>query len=283
MSTYKINFKQLRQEGLKELFDALERSFNSLQIDFYIIGALARDTWFAQKGIRALGTKDVDLAIFISSYEKYDELKEQLITKEQFVSSSSNEYVLFDRNGIQIDLLPFGAIDLEGRKIIDHQGTHHSNILGFKEVYEEAVEEVNFENRFQFKVSTLPGIVILKFIAYDDRPEIRSQDIKDIYAILSHYFDLETDLIYEKHADLFEQEAKDLTQLAARALGREMKPILDKNTLLKGRLVSILKNNTNSLATSVLATLFQEESDSEATNIQYQVNLLKEIIAGIEE
>ncbi|HTM91311.1 MAG TPA: hypothetical protein VL095_02755 [Flavisolibacter sp.] len=283
MSTYRINFKQLRQEGLKELFYALERSFNSLKIDFYIIGALARDTWFAQKGIRALGTKDIDLAIFISDYDKFDMLKQHLITTENFISSSTNEYVLFDRNGLQIDLLPFGAIDLEGRKIIDHQGIHHSNVLGFKEVYEEAVEEVNFENRFQFKVSTLPGIVVLKFIAYDDRPEIRSQDIKDIYAILMHYFDLETDLIYEKHADLFEQEEKDLTQLAARALGREMKPILEKNSLLKERLLSILKDNTDSLASSALALLFQEESDSEISTIQYQVSLLKEIIAGIDD
>lgn len=283
MSTYRINFKQLRQEGLKELFDALERSFDLLQIDFYIIGALARDTWFAQKGIRALGTKDVDLAIFISDYDKYDALKQHLTTSENFILSSTNEYELFDKNGLQIDLLPFGSIDIEGRKVIDHQGVHHSNILGFKEVYEEAVKEVNFDNRFQFKVSTLPGIVILKFIAYDDRPEIRSQDIKDIHAILMHYFDLETNLIYEKHADLFEQEEKDLTQLAARALGREMKGILNKNDLLKKRVLSILKQNTESPDISALAILFQEESDSDITTIQFQVDLLKEIITGMEE
>ena len=49
----------------------------------------------------------------------------------------------------------------------------------------------------------------------------------------NHYFHLETDLIYEKHADLFEDQHKDLTQIAARVIGREMKPILDKNQLLK--------------------------------------------------
>ena len=76
MSKYKINFSQLRREGLKDLFDALERSFNTMQIDFYIIGALARDTWFAQKGIRALGTKDVDLAILVPDASKYEKLKQ---------------------------------------------------------------------------------------------------------------------------------------------------------------------------------------------------------------
>ena len=74
-------------------------------------------------------------------------------------------------------------MEIEGKEIVDLQGKRHSNVLGFKEVYEEAVEAVNFENDL-FKVSTLPCIVVLKFIAYDDRPEIRSQDIKDIYAII---------------------------------------------------------------------------------------------------
>jgi hypothetical protein len=38
----------LRQEGLKPLFEALERGFNHFNIDFYLVGATARDTWFAQ-------------------------------------------------------------------------------------------------------------------------------------------------------------------------------------------------------------------------------------------
>jgi hypothetical protein len=72
-----------------------------------------------------------------------------------------------------------------------------------------------------------------------------------------------TDLIYEKHAYLFEQEKKDLSQLGARVLSREIKPILDKNVFFP-----FLKENTNnSLATSALTLLFREESDSEISTI----------------
>ena len=60
--SYKISFKQLRQENLKETFASLERALTAINIDFYLIGAIARDAWFVQKGVRALGTKDVDFA-----------------------------------------------------------------------------------------------------------------------------------------------------------------------------------------------------------------------------
>ena len=79
---YRINFKQLRQENLKEVFASFERALQVLDIDFYLIGAIARDTWFAQKGIRALGTKDVDFAVMVSNPEIFSELKKYLVSKK---------------------------------------------------------------------------------------------------------------------------------------------------------------------------------------------------------
>ena len=53
-------------------------------------------------------------------------------------------------------------------------------INGYQEVYEVGTIDVNFEDETIFKVCTIPGIVLLKFISYDDRPEIRTKDIFDI-------------------------------------------------------------------------------------------------------
>jgi predicted nucleotidyltransferase len=276
---YRINFKQLRQENLKEIFDAFERALQIPDIDFYLIGALARDTWFAQKGIRALGTKDVDFAVMISNPEKYLELKQYLVSEENFTESSTNEYVLFDKKGFQIDLLPFGSLEIEGEQIIDKEGLVRTDISGFREVYEEATQEVSFENKYKFKVSTLAGIVILKFISYDDRPEMRAQDIKDIASILMHYFELETEAIYEHHANLFTDENDDLNKIAARVLGRQMQKVLNKIELLKDRILSLLKKNTVSSVDSTIALLMQTGNDT----IENNVELLKEILKGATE
>jgi hypothetical protein len=49
----KIPFKKIRNEGqYKEIFQALERGFLKFGIDFYLVGATARDVWM--KGVHNL-------------------------------------------------------------------------------------------------------------------------------------------------------------------------------------------------------------------------------------
>jgi len=46
----KIPFDKIRDEGqFKEVFQALERGFTKFGIDFYLVGATARDVWM--KGV----------------------------------------------------------------------------------------------------------------------------------------------------------------------------------------------------------------------------------------
>ncbi len=58
-----MNLSDIREGELKEVFDALEKAFHAKQIDFYLIGALARNIWYARgsKGFRT--TKDLDFAV----------------------------------------------------------------------------------------------------------------------------------------------------------------------------------------------------------------------------
>ncbi|HTE24457.1 hypothetical protein [Flavitalea sp.] len=279
---YRINFKELRQENLKDIFASFERALQALDIDFYLIGALARDTWFAQKNIRTLGTKDVDWAVAVSEESQFKKLKEFLIKNEGFSDSSSNEYIVFDKKGQQIDLLPFGAIEIESNKFIDSTGIARSDITGFQEVYEGAVEDVKFEGKYTFKVSSLPGIVILKLIAFDDRPEMRTKDIQDIGSILNNYFDIETEMIYRKYVDLFEVYGE-LPSVAARALGREMQPILNRNLLLKERLLSILYKNIEKLTESPIGLILVNVLNLSPASIEDAVGLLNEIVTGIHD
>jgi predicted nucleotidyltransferase len=195
-------------------------------------------------------------------------------------TKSVNWNVLFDRQGQEVDLLPFGAIDMDGRKLIDSQGLVSGDVSGFNEVYENAIKEVEFEGHYQFKVSTLAGIVILKLIAYDDRPEMRSNDIKDIGLILSYYFDLESDVIYESHADLFSDEENNLEQIAARVLGRQMQKIIGQNRLLKRRIVNILQKGTALSKENRMAVWLLNSS---IVTVEQAIALIREVITGLNE
>jgi predicted nucleotidyltransferase len=159
MTTYAISFEQIRQQpGLDEMLQALERGLNKFRIDFYLVGAVSRDVWMS--GIHKLKprrtTGDIDFAVFINDKGVYESLKNYLINDEGFNPYSGNAFVLLWKDGYQVDLLPFGAIEDENRKVTI-QGTGYTSVHvdGFNEVYEEGLPEVELAGRHHFKFCTL--------------------------------------------------------------------------------------------------------------------------------
>ena len=275
----KIPFSKIREEGqFKEIFLALERGFIKFGIDFYLVGATARDVWM--KGIHDLppkrATSDIDFGIMIKDSFVFDDLKSYLIEEEGFIPSKGNEFVLIWKDKSQVDLIPFGDLESEGIVTVKGTGFTSMNVEGFKEVYEQASEEIITEDQ-RFKVCTLPGIVILKLIAWDDRPEVRRDDIDDIAEIIKNYFHLNDEVIFEQHSDLFTDDIE-LAEIASQFLGREIGKIVSGNPKLVERIKGILENGLND--DNNLAELFASESDE---TIEYSKSLIFHIKKGIEE
>nr|WP_315133103.1 hypothetical protein [uncultured Flavobacterium sp.] len=249
MSTYKINFKQLRQQPqLSKMLSALERGLNKFDIDFYLVGAVARDLWMS--AINDIPpsriTGDIDFAVFIDDKGTYDNLKMYLIEVEGFSPYKGNAFVLVWKGFIQVDLLPFGEIEDKNAGVtIEGSGLTSLNMPGFKEIYDEGLPVVELEEIHKFKFCTLPGIVILKLVAWQDRPEIRRDDIKDVSNILKHFFDMYAEEIFENHNDLFGSEEAELNLIAARVMGREINKIAKRNEILHNRLKDLLEVSTN--------------------------------------
>jgi predicted nucleotidyltransferase len=121
MSTYKINFKQLRQEPhISEVLYSLERGLNKYNIDFYLVGAVARDVWMsAINGIPPTRiTGDIDFAIFIDDRGTYEKLRNYIINTEGFSPYSANNFVLIWKKVIQVDLPQFYST---GKKSLESQ------------------------------------------------------------------------------------------------------------------------------------------------------------------
>ena len=84
---------------------------------------------------------------------------------------------------VAIDLLPFGEIE-ENYTVNFNERYTDLHVLGFSEVLEEAVQ-VEIEEKIA-NIPPLPGMVILKLIAWSDRPEERENDLSDILKIIQH-------------------------------------------------------------------------------------------------
>ncbi|MOA07530.1 hypothetical protein D3C78_1272330 [compost metagenome] len=212
----------------------------------------------------------------IGSREEYDKVKEYLVTNEGFAESRENAFVLISPDGIQVDILPFGEIEDDGSVDITGTGMTSIRVDGMKEVYEAGTERVEFETGNIFKVATLPAIALLKFIAYDDRPEQRQKDVSDISNLLKHFFALNSELIFNNHYDLF-GEGYELENIGAIVIGREMRKIANHNGGLVGRLESILTKHIDSHERSSFIKLMVRGTDE---TVEAMIEILKNIRWG---
>lgn len=73
-----IPFNKIRSEGnFREIFGALERGFTKFGIDFYLVGAIARDVWM--RGVHEIppkrATSDIDFGVMIKDSYIFEDLK----------------------------------------------------------------------------------------------------------------------------------------------------------------------------------------------------------------
>jgi predicted nucleotidyltransferase len=222
----------------------MELVFQDFGIDYYLVGAVARDIHLsADAGAEAIRkTEDVDLAITINNEGQYNELKKALIATGNFTPHPTEAIKLYYHDGIEVDLLPFDEIEMPNRSINLTDPTFVLNMPGFREIY-PFINTIVVETNFSVKVCTMEGIILLKLISNSDRPE-RTKDIFDIEHIIKVYFDLYSGDIYEEQfdtMDIYDTTASDYLQLVScRIIGRKMKELLNDSAQLRERIAQIL-------------------------------------------
>ncbi len=255
----KINYNALAIDGLKEVFIQINETCNELEIEFFIVGAIARNIWYVSKNENSRGTKDIDFGVYISNVKKYNELRAALKEKYNYIESTENAFCLITQDGKQIDLLPFGEIEKDGQVIIEGKGLTKVNLDGFKEAFEFGAQEIKIGNE-TYKTCSIPGVMILKLIAYDDRPSKRIKDIVDINSICLNYPSLESDFIWSNHFDLYGGDLEH-EEVGIIVLGREMKKLVNNNIKLENRLIKIMDKAIDE--ESPLLTLMIQNSETE--------------------
>jgi predicted nucleotidyltransferase len=227
-----------------EALAALQPVFEQFNIDFYLVGAVARDIHLSANPALApkRRTKDVDIAVMVADEGQFYAIKEALLQTGVFTALETEAIKLFYKQAIEIDLMPFGEIENENREIRIHKPKLFvMDVPGFKEVFPSA-EEIEISNGSRLKVSSLEGLVLLKLIAYDDNPT-RVKDLSDIDHIITVYFDLYDNLVYEDYMDVMNEYETDhpayLQLISARVIGRKINSLLINEPYLLKRTIRI--------------------------------------------
>lgn len=269
-NTSKILLNKVTDEVVIELLRVVLPVLEAAGIDYFVVGAFARDVELLAKGHTdppARKTKDIDLAVMVGSLEEYDALKASLATLPELEESATEPYCFIFRGAYEIDFLPFGSIaDEKGRVELKAKKAFVLNMPGFDAVQPFA-ETIETEEGIQLKVSSLAGVVLLKLIAWQDRPQ-RHKDVHDIDYILKNFMNLHWDEISAEPDDLFEIYQDETTFfeqcVSARYIGRQMKLMLQNDARLKERITQLLRDNLDGLD---MARLMSQENTEESQRI----------------
>jgi len=276
MNTLNKTYKELSIPFFKEVFDCIDETMSTLGIPYYLIGVNAIALELLKNEIQpARGTKDIDFAVMISSIKDYDKISKSLVAKG-FNKVTAPWTFYSNKYKVVVDILPFGELEEENtvnfnNRIID------LHVLGFKEVLSDSVP-VNIEEKI-VNIPPLPGMILLKLVAWSDRPEERADDVPDILRIIEHYFEIAYDEILESHYDTFPENGElDTFVIAAEVLGRKSGIYLNKSKELSNRIKGLVRSNTKSPSESSIAKKWAQVKH---WDVEYAFTILKAFEKGL--
>lgn len=190
-SNYRVQSSDVAIPGFRALMEELSDACEALGVDFFVIGALARDLHLEHvHGIAARRrTQDVDAAAAIGSWCAYEQLRGRLTGNYDFRETDEKQR-LVSPEGARLDLVPFGGLEEEGHIIQwPPDGVVAMSTLGLAQARKAAVPFV-LDGSLTFSVASLPGLGLLKLIAWEEKPYDRAHDAQDLCFIMQSYYDV---------------------------------------------------------------------------------------------
>jgi len=273
-----MSFKEITP-WFKEVFSLVDATCKEMNIPLYLIGAQARNFHLAEQGIKpGRGTMDIDFAIMLPDMDIYDKMLDPLI-KKGFRKLTEPYRIIHDKTNTVVDLLPFGEIEEKGSVTFTDRKTEIS-VLGLKEVLQNPALK-NLDNETNVQLTPLEGIIILKLISFDEKPE-RTKDLDDIHDILINYFELNSDRFFEILPDVMDEFSEAHFQLEAGTwlAGCDIGIVLNNHASLKEYILSILNKEINQEAGKISRYYYNKAYFEDIETIKGIFNL---IIKGINQ
>ena len=276
-----ISGEDLNNPLLKELLQKLTDYFQSIGSSFYIIGATARDIILSgiHKQASARRTADLDIAIAIKDWDKFNQISEELCKMEGFTKDLKLTQRFNFQKVYDIDIVPFGEIAKADNNIYwPPEEQFAMSVAGYTEVADNTLD-ITIDNDLSVKVASLPGIFILKLAAFNDRKNETNKDADDLAFIIENYLEINELRAVEEHYDIYEAENFNTFTAGATLLGKDIKTIIGGNEETINTFIQILEEELkleeeSPLINQIIETHKTIEYD---TTVEALNNLLKEL------
>ncbi len=238
-----------KSKELRELSQALEpvaRQAELLGLRWILIGAAGRDLILkcSALGLAARATRDVDIAVHVASWPAFDELKTALVDHEGASPDPVAKQRITLADGAQLDLVPFGGIEENGRIEWPPELEPKLNVRGLIEAERHSLT-VLLPGGVQVRVPKAEAFICLKLFAWRDRhdhkPHHDSVDLADLFNGSDDLVGL--DVMYSEHLPTLEKNDHELDLASMEVLGMRLRGDLLAES--RRALITLLARETN--------------------------------------
>ena len=269
-----------------EVLTLVSKITDTLKMDFFVIGATARDIIFnLVHGIKIQrGTNDIDFSVRVRNWEDYSKLTNAL--QENNFSPSKVIHRFTYKSVPSIDIIPFGEISINSTTIKwQDKEEKEMSVVGFEECYLDS-ESVLIQTNppLNIKIASTRGLVLMKLISWKDGYPSRSKDALDILYIIKNYIEAgNMDRLQSEHGDLITEQF-DFELTGATLLGRDISKIAKPATLeyLIKMLEEEIKNGSDSkfISDMLIGTSVISARDK---MLQHNSNILMNLHIGLKD
>lgn len=253
-------------------------------LNWFIAGAAARD--IVLTGVFGIetgrATADVDLGVAVRDWPEFDALKGRLLAIGSFTASERVVHRLFYNvgaigRGYPLDIIPFDGIERNGHTIAwPPEMAEVMNVTGYGEALASAVE-VEIEPGFSLSVVSLPGLAMLKILAWNDRGRADPRDALDLALLLRRYAAAgNEDRLYDEENQLLESLEYDVDLAGTQLLGKDVRRICAPETIESLNAILRSPQRLDSLVLDMSRALRAAEDPVEAARVlldQFQIGL----------
>jgi predicted nucleotidyltransferase len=263
-----------------EVLEYLNAVAAGLGIPYLMIGARALDIQLHNVyGLPTFNpTNDTDFAVAVESWKHFDALKDELIKTGRFTSDSRKaQRIYYDRISA-VDLVPFGGLEKpQGSIAWPPEFDQVMKVQGFAEI-NSAAEEISIPGRSVIlRAASLPGLLLLKLFAWDDRRE--TKDAWNISSLLQYYnFIIDDARIFSDEA-LYKFFGYDAVKAGAALLGKDAAIIATPANLHLAQKIVLNGMKKGNLTSQVGSGLKSVDSDNQISAAE---ELLQAFLAGFQ-
>lgn len=262
--TYNISSDRFHHPLLKSLLDFLADSFQDEGLNFYVIGATARDIIMALHGERSgRATLDLDIAIALSSWKRFEKVQSKLLQHPDIQKDQNQVQRFLYKKILKFDIVPFGEIMQKDDKVYwPPDETVAMSVLGFEETkYDTLV--VKIDEEFEIEVASLRGIFLLKLFAWRDRNQLHNRDADDIAFIIENYLAINQERAATDHyEEIYLNSDFNFKSAGSRLLGLDVSGIIHPGSNVYRKIEELFDTEISSAEDSRLINQILETNGS---------------------